>query len=1080
MTGFLLSILALIGLLGTLPVSAQQSCDHPVARVESIVNRVRLTRAATQTVVPATLRMNVCPGDTVSAEDNSRAVVAFLNSGDAMVVEANSQFVLVDAPATRRSVIDVIRGAVLFITRQPRPLEVRTPFVNASVEGTEFVVRVTDDRTDIVVLEGTVHAANALGGLDIRSNQAGVAIEGQAPQLRVLVRPRDAVQWALYYEPLHPFDSFAQLDLLPETDRGPDFHSRRAALLLEAGRLDDARTDIDRALVLDPNDSEAYALRTVIDVARNDPESALKNGQRAVDRNPKSATARLALSYALQSRFELEAARDQLLEAVANEPSHALAWARLAELWLCLGELDEALASARRAAALSPDLSRTNTVLGFAALVQLELDDARRAFELAIERDSASPLARLGLGLTGIRGGHLREGRRDLEIAVSLDPNDAILRTYLGKAYFDEKRRMLDGDQLDMARTLDPRDPEVPYLNAIRLQTLNRPIEALQDLERSIELNENRAVYRSRLGLDQDMAARSVSLASIYSDLNFGQSALSEAWRSLDADPGNFATHRFLAETYSVLPRHETARISEALQSQLRQPANINPVPPELSEPDQLILDGTDPRDPGFNEFTQLYNRNRLALRLNATAGEHATWSNDILLSGVGGRLSFGLGRFHYETDGFRDNDDQMRTLYTAFGQVTVSPHTSLQVEHRDRRAELGDLPLRFDPDNFLPSLREHDDHRSTRLGLRQILSPRADVIAHVTRGVSEFAVTPVPDATLAVDETGYQLEAQHLFRGSAIAVTTGASYSSATREETDSLGDSPSLTEERGRSVGLYCYAPLKLGSSVTLTLGASGDLFRGIVDRNQVNPKVGLFWRPTPRTTFRAAAARTLQKNLIEDQTVEPTAVAGFNQFFDDAEGASARLFGVGFDQKAGSGVYAGGEVTERILEIPGLVPTPSGQTVMRGDSRETLARGYVNWTVGRSVAVSASYLLEDLDRDADFIGPEEAAAVTTHRVSTSASVFAPSGFRVRAEATYISQRGDFGAPSGGTAQAHSGFWYCDLSIGYRLPARYGLVTLDVRNLLNERFQFQDTDPFNPKVYPSRYVVLRLLTNF
>ena len=45
-------------------------------------------------------------------------------------------------------------------------------------------------------------------------------------------------------------------------------------------------------------------------------------------------------------------------------------------------------------------------------------------------------------------------------------------------------------------------------------------------MQKAIELNDNRAVYRSRQLLDSDLAARSASLARIYSDLGFQQLAL--------------------------------------------------------------------------------------------------------------------------------------------------------------------------------------------------------------------------------------------------------------------------------------------------------------------------------------------------------------------------------------------------------------------------------------------------------------------------------------------------------------------------------------------------------------------------
>ena len=45
-------------------------------------------------------------------------------------------------------------------------------------------------------------AANQAGSLTLTSGQSAVAEAGKAPVLRVVARPRDAVQWALYYPPV--------------------------------------------------------------------------------------------------------------------------------------------------------------------------------------------------------------------------------------------------------------------------------------------------------------------------------------------------------------------------------------------------------------------------------------------------------------------------------------------------------------------------------------------------------------------------------------------------------------------------------------------------------------------------------------------------------------------------------------------------------------------------------------------------------------------------------------------------------------------------------------------------------------
>jgi tetratricopeptide (TPR) repeat protein len=270
-----------------------------------------------------------------------------------------------------------------------------------------------------------------------------------------------------------------------------------------------------------PGNTDALALQSIIAVAQNEKGSALDLAKKAVDAAPKSATARIALSYAQQANFDLEGALSSLREAVKSEPENALARARLSELLLSFGHVGEALEEAKKATAQNPGIARTQTVLGFAFLAQIKTKDSRAAFERAIELDQADPLPRLGLGLAIIRDGDVSGGRAEIEIAASLDPNSSLIRSYLAKAYYEEKRDKHASSQFTMAKEFDPNDPTPFFYDAIRKQTLNRPVDALHDMQKAISLNDNRAVYRSRLLLDDDLAARSASLGRIFSDLGF-------------------------------------------------------------------------------------------------------------------------------------------------------------------------------------------------------------------------------------------------------------------------------------------------------------------------------------------------------------------------------------------------------------------------------------------------------------------------------------------------------------------------------------------------------------------------------
>ncbi|HEY9194469.1 MAG TPA: FecR domain-containing protein, partial [Methyloversatilis sp.] len=498
----------------------------------SIEGQVQVQGSDQSSWRPGKLEEQLCKGDSIRVGKLGRAAVVLANEG-VMRLDQNTTIRLLDISGKKeqRSFVELVKGALQSFSRKPRLLSVNTPYLNGSIEGTEFETRVEDDRASILVLEGRVAASNDRGTVALMPGDKGESTAGDAPTARTLVKPRDAVQWSLHYPSI-----LATGGATPDAGQDGASPLDQAARLLAVGRQDEALAAIDAVLRQDPQSGLAHALRAIIHIARNERTQALASAEKAVSLNDTTAT-RIALSYAQQADFRIAAARDTLLAAVDKNPDAPLAWARLSELRLMLGDKDGAGEAAAKAVALAPDLARTQLVLGFAALADYRTDDARTAFRRSIELDSSDPLAHLGLGLARIGGGELQDGRSELEVAVALDPNQALLRAYLGKAYFEERRSALDDQQFGIAKSLDPFDPTAFLYDGIRKQTENRPVEALEDLEKSSTLNDARAVYRSRLLLDKDQAARGTSVARVYSDLGFAELGAIEASRSLAIDP---------------------------------------------------------------------------------------------------------------------------------------------------------------------------------------------------------------------------------------------------------------------------------------------------------------------------------------------------------------------------------------------------------------------------------------------------------------------------------------------------------------------------------------------------------------
>ncbi|UCD34056.1 MAG: TonB-dependent receptor, partial [Nitrospiraceae bacterium] len=108
------------------------------------------------------------------------------------------------------------------------------------------------------------------------------------------------------------------------------------------------------------------------------------------------------------------------------------------------------------------------------------------------------------------------------------------------------------------------------------------------------------------------------------------------------------------------------------------------------------------------------------------------------------------------------------------------------------------------------------------------------------------------------------------------------------------------------------------------------------------------------------------------------------------------------------------------------------------------------------------------------------EQFTKLRTHRIPLEGKFFHPLGFVLGIKSTYVKQDGDFTVftdtfPFYVLESGEDDFWIVDASIAYRLPKRYGIISLEAKNLFDEDFMFQDTDPRNPRIIPDRQVLFK-----
>jgi len=285
------------------------------------------------------------------------------------------------------------------------------------------------------------------------------------------------------------------------------------------------------------------------------------------------------------------------------------------------------------------------------------------------------------------------------------------------------------------------------------------------------------------------------------------------------------------------------------------------------------------------------------------------------------------------------------------------------------------------------------------------------------------------------------------------------------------------------------YLYSNTRVLPGVMLTLGASWDSFdtkdTSSESRDQFNPKLGISWEMRTGTTLRAAAFKVLKRSLVSDQTLEPTQVAGFNQFYDDVPATEATRYGLALDQRFSRQVFGGVEVSRRDLTVPVVytdltaMPLPV-TSVQHADWTEDSARAYLFMTPSDRLALSVEYQYLHLERPfSPITGVEAIDDTKAHKVPLGMRFFLGSAWTFAVKGTYVKEYYDSGTV-GGVIEQDSDFWLADAVVTYRLHRRRGLVTVGATNLFDKQFAYQQVDTANTEFQPARMIFGRVTLYF
>jgi hypothetical protein len=241
----------------------------------------------------------------------------------------------------------------------------------------------------------------------------------------------------------------------------------------------------------------------------------------------------------------------------------------------------------------------------------------------------------------------------------------------------------LANKDLGLAMRLDPNDPTAWLYAALLDDQLNRVNPAINDLEHSEALNDNRSVFRSKYLLDQDAAVRRANLALIYEDAGLSDVAEREATKSVEDDYANYSAHLFLSETYDAVRdpkdanlRYQTPWEDELLVANLLAPVGAGALSQTVSQ----------------QEYSKLFQADGAGIFSQTEFFSRGGWLENASQFGTVENMSYSLDAYYYTDPGWRPNNYIDNSDFSAKVKYQLDPSDTVFLEVERTELEAGDV----------------------------------------------------------------------------------------------------------------------------------------------------------------------------------------------------------------------------------------------------------------------------------------------------------------------------------------------------------------------------------------------------
>jgi tetratricopeptide (TPR) repeat protein len=362
------------------------------------------------------------------------------------------------------------------------------------------------------------------------------------------------VRAATIYVGLRQFDAARQhaAAALAADPANTEAHLVLANALAGLRDLSAAVEEIEEAIALSPDDSRPYTSLGVLRAAEGKPEEALAAYLQAVEVDPASVDARLALGHYYWNAEEIAKAEETIKEALARDEQHRLGNRMLAFLYLTTGREREAEAPLLRLTGQN-DYAAMLT-LGDVYVRTGREPDARAMYERVVENRPTRTRAVVRLARLDLAGGNRDGAHARLDEALAAEPNNPDVLVLKADLLLRDRRV---GEARELAQRAVAAQP-----SAATHFVLGTVQQAAGDYEDAI------ASFNEVLRLNPRVTIAEVQLSRLMLIRGKHDEALRHATAVRRAQPAN-PDARFLAAT-ALLANRDLARAEVEIRALLR------------------------------------------------------------------------------------------------------------------------------------------------------------------------------------------------------------------------------------------------------------------------------------------------------------------------------------------------------------------------------------------------------------------------------------------------------------------------------------------------------------------------------